>query len=79
MKKSQKYFVDQQQYLGKLNGHIEEIYSGHTVVKAYNGEKNAKKVFDENDKAKLLEKAQTALEYHREGYTCFDATNQTTA
>ena len=44
---SQKYFSRQQAKLGALNGHIEEIYSGHTVVKAYNGEKNAKKVFDE--------------------------------
>ena len=44
---SQKYFARQQANLGALNGHIEEIYSGHTVVKAYNGEKNAKKVFDE--------------------------------
>ena len=44
---SQKYFSRQQANLGALNGHIEEIYSGHTVVKAYNGEKNAKKVVDE--------------------------------
>ena len=44
---SQKYFSRQQANLGALNGHIEEIYSGHTVVKAYNGEKNAKKVFVE--------------------------------
>ena len=44
---SQKYFSRQQANLGALNGHIEEIYSGHTVVKAYNGEKNAKKVFDD--------------------------------
>ena len=44
---SQKYFSRQQANLGALNGHIDEIYSGHTVVKAYNGEKNAKKVFDE--------------------------------
>ena len=44
---SQKYFSRQQANLGAVNGHIEESYSGHTVVKAYNGEKNAKKVFDE--------------------------------
>ena len=44
---SQKYFSRQQANLGALNGHIEEIYSGHTVVKAYNGEENAKIVFDE--------------------------------
>ncbi len=44
---SQKYFSRQQRHLGELNGHIEEIYSGHTVVKAYNGEKNARRDFDE--------------------------------
>lgn len=43
--KSQKHFVQQQKELGKLNGHIEEIYTGHSVVKVYNGEKEAKKVF----------------------------------
>ncbi len=41
MGRSQKYFTRQQKHLGALNGHIEEIYSGHTVVKAYNGEKKA--------------------------------------
>lgn len=46
MKKSQKYFLRQQKHLGEINGHIEEIYSGHTVVKAYNGEADAKSVFD---------------------------------
>ena len=47
MKKSQKYFVAQQQGLGAINGHIEEIYSGHNVVKAYNGGRSAKKRFEE--------------------------------
>ena len=45
--KSQKYFNRRQVELGKLNGHIEEIYSNHNVVKAYNGEKDAKEKFDE--------------------------------
>ena len=45
MGKSQKYFTRQQKHLGEINGHIEEIYSGHTVVKAYNGEEEAQKVF----------------------------------
>nr|WP_235865657.1 ABC transporter ATP-binding protein [Sarcina ventriculi] len=44
--KSQKYFLRQQKYLGKINGHIEEIYSGHVIVKVYNGEEKAKKTFD---------------------------------
>ncbi|MBQ8998681.1 MAG: ABC transporter ATP-binding protein [Clostridium sp.] len=39
MKNSQKYFRSQQDYLGKINGHIEEVYSGHTVIKVYNAEK----------------------------------------
>ena len=46
-KKSQIYFVQRQKELGSLNGHIEEIYSGHNVVKAYNGEASALKEFDE--------------------------------
>lgn len=45
--KSQKYFSQQQKELGKLNGHIEEIYSGHNVVKVYNGEKEARETFHE--------------------------------
>lgn len=47
MKKSQKYFAQQQEGLGNINGHIEEIYSGHNVVKVYNGGKGAKKTFEE--------------------------------
>ena len=46
LKKSQKYFVQRQKELGDLNGHIEEIYSGHNVVKAYNGEVEALEEFD---------------------------------
>lgn len=45
--KSQKYFIERQEGLGNLNGHIEEIYSGLNVVKAYNGEVSANKKFDE--------------------------------
>ena len=47
MRKSQKYFVRQQKDLGFVNGHIEEMYSGHNVVKAYNGDKEARRVFEE--------------------------------
>ncbi len=46
MAKSQKYFVQQQEDLGVANGHVEEVYSGHNVVKAYNGGKEAKRVFE---------------------------------
>lgn len=51
IKKSQGYFRNQQVYLGKINGHIEEIYSGHTIVKAYNAEEEAKKTFQEINSA----------------------------
>ena len=44
--KSQKYFLARQVELGKLNSHIEEVYSSHNVVKVYNGEKEAKDKFD---------------------------------
>ncbi len=47
MSKSQKYFLVQQRNLGAMNGHVEEIYAGHDVVKAYNAQREAKKTFDE--------------------------------
>lgn len=46
MAHSQKYFLAQQNTLGVINGQIEEIYAGHQVVKAYNGEKEAETIFD---------------------------------
>ena len=62
LSKSQKYFVLRQTELGNLNGHIEEIYSGLNVVKAYNGKELAdekfdiynKKVYDANRKSQFL-------------------------
>lgn len=51
LSKSQKYFIAKQEQLGDINGFIEEIYSGHNVVKAYNGGKDASKEFNRlNDK-----------------------------
>lgn len=51
IKKSQKYFKSQQEYLGNVNGHIEEMYGGHTVVKAFCGEEESLEAFDKyNDK-----------------------------
>ncbi|WP_440970997.1 ABC transporter ATP-binding protein [Peribacillus frigoritolerans] len=47
LKRSQKHFADQQRKLGQLNGHIEEIYTGHQVVKAFGYEKNASAQFTE--------------------------------
>ena len=51
MSRSQKYFLRQQRSLGSLNGHIEEIYSGHTVVKAYNGERAAREEFNRRNES----------------------------
>ena len=51
MSRSQKYFLRQQRSLGSLNGHIEEIYSGHTVVKAYNGERAAREEFNKRNES----------------------------
>lgn len=45
VKKSQIFFANQQKYLGVLNGHVEEIYGGHDIVKAFNGEEKAKDTF----------------------------------
>ncbi|UOO38528.1 ABC transporter ATP-binding protein [Oscillospiraceae bacterium CM] len=47
LKSSQKYFSRNQKHLGDINGHIEEIYAGHNIVKAFNGEKEAQRKFDE--------------------------------
>ncbi|MBQ6632561.1 MAG: ABC transporter ATP-binding protein [Romboutsia sp.] len=46
VKKSQKHFRAQQEFLGHTNGHIEEIYSGHNIMKAFNGEDKAIEEFD---------------------------------
>jgi ATP-binding cassette subfamily B multidrug efflux pump len=46
VKISQTYFKKQQSYLGHVNGHVEEMYSGHTVMKAFNGEKDSIARFD---------------------------------
>jgi ATP-binding cassette subfamily B protein len=62
MKKSQKYFTMQQQQLGKLNGHIEETYTGHNVIKVYNATEEAineyktinDKLFDSAIKSRFL-------------------------
>lgn len=46
-KKSQKYFADQQKNLGQLNGHVEEMYTGHKIVKAFGHEEASIEKFDE--------------------------------
>ena len=48
-KKSQKYFTGQQNVIGKINGHVEEMYSGHNVVKAFTYEEKATKDFAEHN------------------------------
>lgn len=49
IKRSQNYFVKQQTYLGEVNGHIEEMYGGHTVIKAFNGEEESIEVFKKHN------------------------------
>lgn len=49
VKKSQKYFVQQQRYLGEVNGHIEEMFSGHIVMKAFNGEERSVEEFQKHN------------------------------
>ena len=56
MKHSQKYFRDQQSYLGKVNGQIEENYGGHNVVKVFNKEQDVVAEFEKDNK-KLYESA----------------------
>ena len=47
VRRSQKQFTAQQKYIGKVNGHIEEMYGGHQVMKAFNGEKKSVEKFDQ--------------------------------
>lgn len=46
VKQSQKYFKQQQEFLGHINGHVEEMYGGHKVVKAFNGEAKSIETFN---------------------------------
>ena len=56
VKKSQKYFKNQQEYLGHINGQVEEIYGGHLVIKAFNREQDTIEEFDATNQ-KLYESA----------------------
>lgn len=47
IKKSQKHFKNQQEYLGHINGQVEEVFGGHEIVKVFNGEKETVEKFDE--------------------------------
>ena len=49
VKKSQKFFVAQQKYLGEINGQVEEVYSGHNIVKAYNKEEDVEQTFHDTN------------------------------
>jgi ATP-binding cassette subfamily B protein len=49
IKQSQKYFKQQQEYLGHVNGHVEEMYGGHVVMKAFNGEADSVSKFDRSN------------------------------
>jgi ATP-binding cassette subfamily B protein len=56
IKKSQKYFKQQQEYLGHVNGQVEEVYGGHNIVKVFNKEEDSIKEFNEKNE-KLYESA----------------------
>ena len=47
VKKSQRYFKSQQEYLGHVNGQVEEVYSGHNIVKAFNAEEREINTFND--------------------------------
>lgn len=49
MKHSQKYFRGQQKYLGNVNGQVEEVYSGHNIIKAFNKEQDVIREFNETN------------------------------
>ena len=49
IKKSQRFFKQQQEYVGHINGQVEEVYGGHTVIKAFNKEKTTLKEFHETN------------------------------
>lgn len=49
VKHSQKYFKDQQEYLGHVNGQVEEVYGGHNIVKAFNKEEDVIAAFDQDN------------------------------
>ena len=49
VKRSQKYFKAQQEYLGHVNGQVEEVYGGHNIVRAFNSEEDVVKTFDETN------------------------------
>ena len=49
IKHSQKYFFTQQEYLGKINGQVEEVFSGQNVIKVFNREEVVKKTFEEDN------------------------------
>lgn len=50
VKRSQRYFKDQQEYLGHINGQVEEVYGGHLVIKAFNREKDTLEEFDQTNR-----------------------------
>ena len=50
VKRSQRYFKDQQEFLGHINGQVEEVYGGHLVIKAFNREKDTLEEFDQTNR-----------------------------
>ena len=48
IKKSQRFFKQQQEYVGHINGQVEEVYGGHNVIKAFNKENDVRREFHED-------------------------------
>ena len=61
IKHSQKYFRQQQEYLGHINGQVEEVYGGHLVIKAYNKEAETVKTFKEANNVALQIRLEIAV------------------
>jgi ATP-binding cassette subfamily B protein len=77
MKFGQKYFVKQQSELGKLNGHIEEVFSGQNIVKAFNGQHKVSEQFDKTN-TELFKSAQMSQFLSSSMMPIMDFTNKLT-
>lgn len=73
VKKSQKHFTEQQEYLGHVNGHIEEMYGAHVIVKAFNGEEESVNKFSKYNKTLYSSawKSQFLSRINVSGYTVY--------
>ncbi len=66
VKISQKYFMQQQTYLGHVNGHVEEMFGGHIVVKAFNAEEKSVRTFNETERDPVFIRLSVTVPFHRD-------------